>query len=247
MKKLLTAVLAGMLAVTMIPVSAAAKTHYLPTEETGYYANVKGKLVKSYVATSDYNSKGVLKKYKSVAYNKGKKIGYYKTEYKIRNNRQVSAVTFSKYSGTPDKSKEVYTYKNGKLVKKVFYFYDTKKKKYVKSSYQTIKTTSKKIVTKYYSPKGKLTFKSIDYLQKDGNIKKTEEYDGKKLLSTTKNTYNKKGYLQKSVIKGSYPGARTTAKHVYTYDKHNNIKSDVLTYDGEKFSKTVYKYKKFSY
>ena len=245
MKKLLTAVLACTLAVSMVPVGVSAKkTVYLTTKSTYYTMNEAGKLEKSSETTYTYNKKGVSKKFESVTYTNGKKSGSNIVNYKIKKNRIVSSTAKDTSDGQVYRYKTQYKYKKGKITRYFNYRYDTDKKKYVLDGTTVIKSTSKKSVYKYYSA-GRLMSKTVEALNKKGYPTVVKYYDGnEKLTSSNTYKYNKKGYMTKDVYKSS-DGEKTVFTYKYTYDKHGNAKVQKAYRNGKLISKSVSKYKKF--
>ena len=248
-KVLRTMLLACLLSLIVMPITASAKTvtKYVSEKETFYsYDTSTKKWVKEGVYTHTYTSKGV-------------------------RTRTVFKTTFENEDGSKSTLKTVTTYKSGKVTKEVEYT-DGKKssttkytyKKGVRSSAVTTYADSTDKMKYTYDAKGNI--KSIKYYKKgktvDWQIKYTNKYTKKGVLSTVTSKYSydgsksvmtyytsgaKKGWPKKLVEYDSNDKKSSVITYKCTLDKNKNLSEYVSKRDGEYYDKGVFTYKKIKY
>ena len=249
-KVLRTMLLACLLSLIVMPVTASAKTvtKYVEKSAKAYYYDASAKKwVKYATSTFTYTSKGVMtgEVFKATSENEDgskstiKRVATYKSGKVI----QVVESTDGKVSSTTK-----YTYKKGVLSSAVTTYADsTDKEKITYDSKGNIKNV------KYYK-KGKTPswqFKYTNTYTKKGVLSKvTIKYVGNGGSSSVTTYYTsgaKKGWPKKSVEYDSNGKKSSVMTYSYTLDKNKNISKYISKVDGEYYDKVVYTYKKIKY
>ena len=251
-KVLRTMLLACLLSLIAMPITASAKTvtKYVQEKATySYYDASAKKWVKYATSTFTYTSKGVMTKevFKATSENEDGSKSAIRNVATYKNGKVVRTV---RYTDKKVSSTTKYTYKKGVLSSAVTTYADSKDKQKdtydskgnIKSSiyYKKGKTPSWQIkYTNTYTKKGVLSKVTSKYSSKDG-------YNSRN-VTTYYTSGAKKGQMKKNVAYSSDGSKAFVQTYSYTLDKNKNISKCVTKVDGEYSDKAVFTYKKIKY
>ncbi len=231
MKRIITSVLAGAVALSVmaVPVMAQAKTVRITENKSYTYYQDKGWGLDG-VTKNTYNSDGTTKTVKNTRYYEGEVTDWNTRAYSYDKKKRLVKVVGKNLDSTQDTVTK-YSYGKNKETTK---FYDYKGKYSGKdvSTYKYNGKRLKSVTSKYYDEKNKVLSKHVLTYSSAGDIASAKNYDEKgELYSQVKYSY-KKHKLTK-ILSIQYVNGKATSKTktTYTYKNGYTIMKD-YTADG---------------